>query len=116
MKKLDANLSTIIQSALTVEVVTEMNNSITAEPLHTARSVTRGSDVPKIRAHKILRNVLQIFPYRFQRVQNLQSGDENQRMGFAFFLLIIHDMKIKPGHCKYYGLISPLPFDWRCKL
>lgn len=74
-----------------VEVVAEVHNTITAGPLRTARSVARNLDVPKTTVLKLLRSVLRMFPYRFQRVQMLQPGDEQQRVDFANFFLIRYD-------------------------
>lgn len=74
-----------------VEVVAEVHNTITAGPLHTARSVARSLDLPKTTVLRLLRSVLRMFPYRFQRVQMLQSGDEQLRVDFANFFLIRYD-------------------------
>lgn len=82
---------TTIRPSFLVEVVGEIVNRITADPFDTARSVLCRLDVPKTTALKILNTILQMLLCQFQRVQNLQSVDEKQRMDFGFFLLIIYD-------------------------
>ena len=56
--------------------------------LITCRSVSRNLDAPKTTVFQTLLSVLWIFFYRFQRVQMLKSGDNQQRVDFANFFLI----------------------------
>ena len=64
------------------EVAAEMHYMMTIGPLHTARNVSRNLDVPKTTVLQILRSVLQVFPHRFQRVQELEPGNNQQRTNF----------------------------------
>ena len=100
------------RSRVPVEVVAEMHNMITTGSLHTARSVSRNLNVPKIIVLQILLSVLRMFLYRFQRIQALEPADNQQLVDFAGFLSL-NTMKMadEDDCCKYYGKmrhISPL--------
>ena len=69
------------------EVVAEVHNTMTTGSLHTARSVSRSLDVPKTTFFQILHSVLRMFCYRFQSVQALKPGHNQQRVDFASFFL-----------------------------
>ena len=59
-----------------LEVVAKVYNTITTDPLHAARSVYHNLDAPKTALLQILRSVLLMFPYRFQRIPVLERGDK----------------------------------------
>lgn len=69
--------------SIPVEVVEKVHKRSTVSSLHTARNIACNLDLPKTIVLKILCSVLQMFPDRFQRVQILQLGDEQQFFDFA---------------------------------
>lgn len=74
-----------------IETVAEVDNRITADLLHTAKSVARSLDVPKTAVFKILRNALRMCPHHLHRNQMLQSGVVPLRFDFANHLLNRYD-------------------------
>ena len=64
---------------------------MTTGPLHTTRSIFCNLDAPKITILQILCSNLQMFPYRFQSVQALEPGDNQQRVDFANIFFIRYD-------------------------
>ena len=73
------------------DVVMEVLHTVTAGHKETARGIARVLNVPNTTVRKLLRSVLHIFPYRFQRVQMLEPGDPQQRLDFANELLLRYD-------------------------
>ena len=71
-----------------VEVVAEVHNTMTTKPFYVARTVSCNLDVSKITVLQIPCSVLRMFRYRFQCVQALEPGDDQQRVDFAIFFLI----------------------------
>ena len=51
------------------DVVMEVYHTVTAGHRETARGIVRVLDIPNTTIRKLLRSVLYMFPYRFQRVQ-----------------------------------------------
>ena len=54
------------------DVVMEVHHTVTAGHRETARGIARVLEIPNTTVRKFLRSVLQMFPYRFQRVQMLE--------------------------------------------
>ena len=65
------------------DIVMEVHHTVTAGHRETARGIARVLDIPNTTIRKLLRSVLHMFPYRFQRVQMLELGDPQQRLDFA---------------------------------
>lgn len=73
------------------DVVMEVHHTVTAGHTETARGIARVLDIPNSTVRKLLRSVLHMFPYRFQRVQMLEPGDPQQRLDFANEFLLRYD-------------------------
>lgn len=63
------------------EVVEEIYNTITTDPLHIAKIVSRTLNVPKTSVIKILCTYLRIFPYPFPAYPDVET------LKRAFFLI-----------------------------
>ena len=61
----------------------EVYHTVTAGHRETARGIVRVLDIPNTTVRKLLRSVLYMFPYRFQRVQMLEPGDPQHSLDFA---------------------------------
>ena len=70
------------------DVVMKVHHTVTAGHRETVRGIARVLDIPNTTVRKLLRSVLHMFPYRFQRVQMLEPGDPQQRLDFANELLL----------------------------
>lgn len=73
------------------DAVTEVHHIVTSGHMQTARGTARVLDIPKTTVLNLLRSVLRMFPYRYQRVQMLHAGDHLQRIDFANEFLIRYD-------------------------
>ena len=85
-----------------IKIGGEVHNTMTKGSLHTVRNVFRNLYLPKTAVLKILCSDLQMFPYRFQRVWALETGDNQQRVNFENFASS-DMMKVAWGRCGYYG-------------
>ena len=77
--------------AVPVEAVAEVHAAVDGVRRASARGVSRALNMPNSTVRKILRSVLHMFPYRFQRVQMLEAGDNQLRLDFANEFLIRYD-------------------------
>ena len=71
-----------------METVAEVPQTISRVCPTSARGFFRIRNLPNSSVCKILRSVLNMFPFRFQRVQMLETGDNQLRLDFANKFLI----------------------------
>ena len=64
---------------------------MTAGHRETARGIAQVLDIPNTTIRKLLRSVLHMFRYRFQRVEMLEPGDPQQHLDFANEFLLRYD-------------------------
>ena len=74
-----------------VETVQEVHQTISTVLPASSYGVSRVLNLPNWTVRKILCSVLNMFPFRFQRVQMLEEGDNQLRLDFANKFLIHYD-------------------------
>lgn len=87
------------------EVVAELHNRITADPMNNARIISRSSDVPKITVLQIAYYFADISP-RITACPlffNLAMNNCVWTLQITFYLDVI---KITTSYCEFYGLMS----------
>ena len=77
--------------AVPVETVAEVHQTVSTVCPATTCGVSRVLNLPNSTVRKILRSVLNMFPFRFQRVQMLEGGQNQLRLDFANKFLIRYD-------------------------
>ena len=87
---------------VSVEGISEVHNTMTTVTLHSTRSISRNLNAPKTTVLQILCSFLWIYSHRFQRVEALEPGEQQQHVNFANFFLI-DMMKIASSRSGYYG-------------
>ena len=74
-----------------METVAEVHQMINTVNPASERCVSRVLYLPNLTARKILRSVLNMFPFQFQGVQILEAIDNQLRLDFANKFLICYD-------------------------
>ena len=79
------------QPSVPLEIVAEVYHTISNVRPASARGVSRVLNLPNSTVRKILRSVLNMFSFRFQRVQMLEARDNQSPLDLANNFLIRYD-------------------------
>ena len=80
-----------VRPIVSEDVVVEVYHTVTVGHRETAKCIERLLHIPNTTVRKLLRSVLHMFPYWFQRDQMLEPGDPQQRLDFPNEFLLRYD-------------------------